>query len=264
MNKIQEKLKCNKGSSLILVLMLFFVCIMVSSVVVATATVGASRSAYRTEQQRAYLSMSSAAELVAEDMKNLLQNSFYEKIRVIEYGCNDVTLDESEAFLNVDTEITIGDVTVTYVGIPMHYDETSHYEVNGITGGLLGGVMATACHEIFLGDSSYEEEFYIYPHPEGVDERFSKVHCNFVMDAGYNITIVFSAEGTSQTLIMEFEATRIDDNGSPFKNETDFTCAHNIIYDDNKTVRSRYYPGKETIYETEIRWGSPSVTRGAE
>lgn len=263
MNKIQAKLNSNKGSSLILVLMLFLVCIMVSSVVVATATVGASRSAYRTEQQRAYLSMSSAAELVAEDMKNLLQNSFSERIRVIEYGCNDVTLDESERFLEEDVTVTIDEVTVTYVGTPLHLDETSHYEVSGISGGLLGSVLSTACHEIFLGNSSYEEEFSIYPHPEGVDERFTKVHCKFVMDAGYNITIIFSAEGTSQTLTMEFEA-RKENNGEPEKSETDFTCAHNIIYDDNKTVRSRNYPGKETIYKTEIKWGSPSVKRGAE
>ena len=243
---------------LILVLMLFLVCIMVSSVVVATATVGASRGAYRTEQQRAYLSMSSAAELVAEDMNTLLQYSFSERIRVIEYGCNDVTLDTGEFFLEEEKKVMVGGVTVTYVATPLHVDETSHYEVSGISGGLLGGVLATACHEIFMGNSSYEEEFSIYPHPEGSDERFTKVYCKFVMDADYNIAIIFSAEGTGQTLTLECKATR----GTLEENRREFECAHNIIYDDNVTVRSRYYPGEEITYETGIIWDSPKVKRG--
>ena len=258
MNKIHMKLNSNKGSSLILVLGLFLICIMVSSVVVATATVGASRSAYRQQQQRAYLSLSSAVELVANDMDTVLRNNFSEKIRVLEYGCNDATLDEGEAFLEENKTVIIDEEEITYQGIKLHADVTSHNEISGTTSGLLGAVVLTACQEIYSGDYSYEEDFWIYP--QNSDERFTRVYCKFAMAADYSITLTFSAEDSSQTVTMEYVAS--EENKAP--EEEVFYCTHNIIYDDNVTVRSRQYPGKEIYYATEIKWGSPTVKRGAE
>lgn len=263
--KIHTKLSSNKGASLLLVLGLFLVCIMVSSVVVATASVGASRSAYRTQQQQAYLSLSSAVELVAEDMGTVLQNTYSEKIRVIDYGCNDVTLAEGESFLEANKTITIEGAAepVTYIGTPLHEDILSHREISGTSyyGGLLYAVLDTACQKVYADGTNYEEEFWIYP--QNSDERFPKVQCKFVMDPSYNIFIAFAVEGSDQTMTMEFDALINDNGGSLFVSETPFSCPHNIIYDDNVTVKRRDYPGKETVYEIKISWDTtPLMKRG--
>lgn len=65
---IYKKLNSNKGASILLALMLFFVCFMVASVILSSSTANIDKIRQRDENQKEYLSVSSAA--------NLLRNIF--------------------------------------------------------------------------------------------------------------------------------------------------------------------------------------------
>ena len=71
MNCIRKKLKNNSGASVLLALGLFIICTMISSVVIAAAAGGSSRNVKRVEQQKEYLSISSAAQAVMAEMQKL-------------------------------------------------------------------------------------------------------------------------------------------------------------------------------------------------
>lgn len=66
--KIYKKINSNKGASILLALMLFFVCFMVASVILSSATANIDKIRQRDENQKEYLSVGSAA--------NLLRNIF--------------------------------------------------------------------------------------------------------------------------------------------------------------------------------------------
>ncbi|KAF5077308.1 hypothetical protein DSECCO2_152100 [anaerobic digester metagenome] len=62
--KILTKLNSNKGASILLALMLFFVCFMVASVILSSATANIDKMQDRDTSQKEYLSVSSAAKLL--------------------------------------------------------------------------------------------------------------------------------------------------------------------------------------------------------
>lgn len=86
MNCIRKKLKNNSGASVLLALGLFIICTMISSVVIAAAAGGSSRNVKRVEQQKEYLSISSAAQAVMAEMQKL--EKYVGKETTLEYACN--------------------------------------------------------------------------------------------------------------------------------------------------------------------------------
>lgn len=103
MKRLRRKLHSSRGSSMILALALMLVCVMISSIILAAAASGSSRNAYRDEQQKAYLAISSATDLIMKDLESMqaLQNpttlvdeplifvGHYERKH---YGCLDCTI----------------------------------------------------------------------------------------------------------------------------------------------------------------------------
>ena len=66
MKVINKKLNNKKGASILLALMLFFVCFMVASVILSSATANADKIRGREDIQKEYLSVSSAANLLRD------------------------------------------------------------------------------------------------------------------------------------------------------------------------------------------------------
>lgn len=87
-NRIRKKLQSNSGASVMIALGLFLICIMISSVVVTAAASGSSRNRKdRIEQQREYLSISSAAQTVMDEINKLTQ--YVGRETDSDYACND-------------------------------------------------------------------------------------------------------------------------------------------------------------------------------
>jgi len=86
-NRIRKKLQSNSGASVMIALGLFLICIMISSVVVTAAASGSSRNVNRVEQQREYLSISSAAQTVMDELTKLTR--YVGRETDTDYACND-------------------------------------------------------------------------------------------------------------------------------------------------------------------------------
>lgn len=66
MKRISEKLRSQGGASILLALMLFLVCFMVSSVIISSATASVDKMRERETNQEEYLAISSAADVLQE------------------------------------------------------------------------------------------------------------------------------------------------------------------------------------------------------
>lgn len=73
-----NKLKSNRGATMILALALFLICVMVSSIILVVAASSSGRVSQQVEEQQAYLAVSSAADIVATELnrcnKYILEN----------------------------------------------------------------------------------------------------------------------------------------------------------------------------------------------
>lgn len=63
-----NKLKSNRGATMILALALFLICVMVSSIILVVAASSSGRVSQQVKEQQAYLSVSSAADIVATEL----------------------------------------------------------------------------------------------------------------------------------------------------------------------------------------------------
>lgn len=68
--QVKKKLQNQRGASIIITMVLFLLCVMVSSVIIAAAASGSSRNVERTERERAYLSVTSAANVLVDEFEN--------------------------------------------------------------------------------------------------------------------------------------------------------------------------------------------------
>ena len=83
MIRVKQKLNSSRGASILLALVLFLLCAMVSAVVVGSAMTNMQKVKNRREQQQVYYSVSSAARLLHDAME---QVSFVGSESVQTYG----------------------------------------------------------------------------------------------------------------------------------------------------------------------------------
>jgi len=80
MNRIQCKLRSERGASITFALLIFLVCAMVSVAVVVAGTAAAGRMSQRAETDQRYYAVSSAAELLCHDFKGMTVELGYTKV----------------------------------------------------------------------------------------------------------------------------------------------------------------------------------------
>lgn len=79
MNRINGKLRSEKGASITFALLIFLVCSVVSIAVVVAGTAAAGRMSQRAETDRRYYAVSSAVELLCKEFKGKTTTAEYEK-----------------------------------------------------------------------------------------------------------------------------------------------------------------------------------------
>lgn len=261
--RIKNKLKENKGASLILVLLLFLMCVMVSSAVVATATAGAGRNANRRQQQQRYLSILSATRLMAKEMES--SGKFSGTVTLRDFGCNitgdlqfepelehpEEEIDESDPDNKPCTDVTL--------------NSTGNREVKADElGGALAGLLETACTAIYLQTTEfYTTTFTI----ESEDSRLPNVTCAFSMDEWYNITMYLSVGSEAYAATLKFAGNATE--GEPDVEE--FHCKHDIIFTE-VTEDGEWKPnqhesdvekrGEKTEITTEVVWETAELQKG--
>lgn len=95
MIRVKQKLNSSRGASILLALVLFLLCAMVSAVVVGSAMTNMQKVKNRREQQQVYYSVSSAARLLHDAME---QVSFVGSESVQTYGCTNVVVGGTDQF----------------------------------------------------------------------------------------------------------------------------------------------------------------------
>ena len=271
-NKLNKKLRSNTGSSLILVLMLFFMCVMVSSVVVAVAGSGAGRIAKRETQQQGYLSVLSAVELAIEEMKDCGKVVGIDT--TIDFGCNDLgrkyyspayieetRTDASQEGATEGYGYHTGDVTANRAAA----NAVDIWQVDGENlEGIFAGLLGKACIAVYdNGEETYTNQFTI----ESGDGRLTKVYCDFTMYSDYTITMTFTGENTNYTMTVIFPCTPVTTEG-----QTPYTCKHVVMgkKEVNGAVNEfaepieREFEGVEKTVNTQITWGTPTIIKGVE
>lgn len=155
MQKIRRKLHSNSGASMIMALLLLLVGIVTSAVIISAAMNAALSIKEEKGQEQAYLTVSSAAELIRDELEN--GNSNYKKIQT------DVTTTNwwGQSSTKSTTEEKVGDgVLGTVIQAAVKYldsypKETFHKNYT-VSSGNLEDVSA----ELFIKKSTEEEEKY--------------------------------------------------------------------------------------------------------
>lgn len=280
--RIKEKLKNHSGASMIFALALMLVCVVVSSVILAAATSGASRNFSRTKQQSDYLAISSAAEFLQESLKD----PGYLK------GETMIDIHQCNVYRQFGEQtVTIG--SNTYVGYPISWNVTGGYiekllliseehpfceskkELQIIEksfSGPFASLMECAAVQVFETDTIYKETFYLTVETEtGEEERIPEVRCDFTMNQAYNVYIDIYVESDSSDYAMQLFVPA-EKKESSFGETNDSICTHPILLiSTNEAGQVVVDPDAAQDFlkvndcpTIEVTWGTPTLEKGVE
>ena len=281
--QIKNKLNSKRGASMILALTLFLICVMVSSIILAAASSGLSRNAQRVEQQKGYLAISSASDLIVEEMKVL--GTFVGKQVSGRYCCKDCTVAGYIVYngevingYRLDADYTNnpledgysphqlddGHLLIPHEHDPDPYRSVEEDEERTSLSGALGKLFHRACSQVFISGEEYEEEFTIGLSEE--DSRLPDVTVVFSMDKDYNATFVLKAGNNDYAIKIVSVA---NENISNITETTLTTDVHTIYYKQFDEGTGSYYAVKDewsiplevTSVSTDISWGEPRVEK---
>lgn len=272
---VKTKLHSNRGASMILVLALFFTCVMVSSVIVFGASGGASRSGERTTSQRGYLAVSSAAELITKEMR--LANEYVGKNTIRRYGCEQCNIPvsmiyfgENIAGYRLDGDYIPDPLDDGHMILAVNHPDLGEDRLtdgeNTKWQGSLGEMVMRAAEHVFLMNTAYGETLTLELSVS--DERLPAVEVNFTMDEEYNMTFVLSTADNDYGLTVKVsgrvqngETQDMDMTGDIhtlyFKNYNSMTGA----FEDTKK-EDFAIPVETTTITTRVTWDIPKVEKG--
>lgn len=275
---------------MILALALFLVCVTVSSIIIAVASSGMGRNAQRVEQQQSFLAISSAADLLVEDLS--MDKIFVGSEVVKEYGCiNDCVQsadlgyrikDEHgvENYVSVsgkrlDAKYIWDSMDEAHLLVPIAHDDTG--VVKGLDdsntkfeGKLLREMLKRASEHVFTKEEAYKETIVISLPTQ--KELLPDVICEMVMDEKYNITIQLTTESTEYSVIISLNASIPDvDSVETYDSVSDIHTIYYKEYQMNEATGGGTFKDVEgqtaievTTIEsiTTVKWGVPIVKKG--
>lgn len=267
--RVLQKLRSQQGASILLALAVVLVCTMVASIVLVAAAANAGKGLSSQEQTRAFYAVSSAAQLLADDMeRNAPAGQVSTTVK--RYLCQD----EHPSYVHADAGVVSEQELILTVG-----DATP-----------LAQIIDEALHAIDPNDetSSFERDFTI----EAPDLDAVNVHLS--MDYAYNISMQLSAAPAGDSFGYAITMTIPSVQGEP-KTETSLSDEKDYHLDgwewdeggseyswleENKSPvnpstgnrepeSNEYGHAVEQAYEVEITttttqfaWGSASYSKG--
>lgn len=273
---MRRKLKQQTGASLILALMLFLICVMVASSILVAAASGSSRNITRTQKQQAYLAVSSAAELLMDELSNV--GSFVGRAEKNQYACSQYAKDgckEHYTYVGLGTAVVgykfedctkgveatiLPELCVSDTEFSQRFmDDSSSVQ------GLLQPVLEEAALKIFAEAEvlEYTTEFTVTIE----DERLPEVKCCLTMKSNYDVSIVVTTAESDYSVTIYLDGREEAD--STILTEP-LSCTHVVYY--KVQVGDRYVPQKDENYvftsgtkyveRTTISWEAPELVKG--
>lgn len=270
MHQIYKKVKSEKGASMILALALVLICVTVASIIVMAASSGASRGLTRTQQQRGYLTVSSAAQLVAEELEDV--GTMIANQQWYQYECDDY--DEyinnveyggvfRNGYLVTDFEVS-GALNPIITDLPHNTSVVTVVDGDSVNG-LFADVLTTATQHIYTTGSSYSEEITI--EPVIADERLGAAICTFIMDTGYNVKVQITTADSDYTATVTMDKDNSAGSGETVVLETS-THTHTVYYlklqgDAYVAAQMEVSRDGQLVSKTQsITWKAPTVRKG--
>lgn len=277
-----KKLKSNRGATMVLVLTLFLVCVMVSSVLLAAASSGASRNDKRAKQQNGYLAVSSATDLVLEELKTL--GVFVGENIEMHYGCEDCTVDgyidyggamiqgkrlEAEyAGDKYNTSYEANPLDDGHLMLPVTHDIHTKTIVDAgktTLDGVFAEMFKRACTQVFTTDADYTE--IVKLSLAVADERLPEVTCLFKMSKEYNVEFTLSTDSSAYAITITALGIIKE---ADVKETVDESDKHTIYYKKFNDEKGNYetvmvsdwvIPIDVKTTTTEVSWDEPKVEK---
>lgn len=279
---LSQKMKSNCGASMMLALALFLVCVMVSSVILAASSSGASRNAKRIEQQKGYLAVSSASDLLMTELKQI---GSYAGLNITgRYGCKDCNVNGYIEYngnlvhgVRLDAEYTTNPVDKDYVSNPLDdghllipiehkpYVFATSDESQSTLDGMFGDLFQRACNQVFITGMDYEEKITIGLSEK--DSRMPDVICRFVMDEEYKASFLLTTEISEYSVLISMHAQMQEIKLPDTVDETD---VHTIYYKKFDPVSGTYttvvdewtIPIEVNTVQKRVSWNVPIIEKG--
>ena len=217
---MKKKLKSNRGASIMLALALFLICVMVSSVILFATASGNSRNAKREAQQKGYLAVSSAANLIVEELK-LSDNQYVGQVVNKKYGCENCLIPVEMVFngvvrsgMRLDAEYLNNPLDEGHLMIPIIHDDREGMRETVVGNpavdeagaktelkGAFAEMLKRAAEDIYKNQkTSHTEEIRFQL--QDTSEPLPEAICKFTMDENYNVSFQVTTENSNYAILI--------------------------------------------------------------
>lgn len=258
MTRAKRKLNSSRGASILLALVLFLLCAMVSAVVVGSAMTNMQKVKNRQEQQQVYYSVSSAARLIHDAMS---QVTFTGTESMQTYGCAG--------------EVTSGTTGVTFVNNDQHPSAEYYpitFDMDDTSKDLpLAKILQDGAQKVYQSsitlDSSQRVPFTSWSTSFIIeDDTNPAVKVMVTIDRNYNLTFKLSPQDEKWEDDYQMTVLCAGNSVDPQKVEEKTSCTHKVKHYDyesgQEVTKDVTYDGILTTITTTINWVPGRILKG--
>jgi len=257
MTMLRDRVHDERGATYIMALIFFLVCAMVAAVIIMAASVNAEHADQQARREQAYLTLSSAAQMLSDDLVEQ-QPRCTSTVVTRSYGCT---------YTHSDAGVTSSKTAITDA------------QGAALSDTALMTMFQKGVAQVSAGGGAYSRTFTVST------AGLSDVEGTFTMGTTYDIAIVLTSSSTdyAYTMTLSSKATA----GTPTTSSTVATGAdshadgdwvwylgygvlHQFFPDTYPVGDTRYgyyetnhYDITDTTTATTVSWGAPTITRGS-
>ncbi len=227
-NKIMNKLRSNKGASITFGLLLFLVCAILCSVIIAAASANAGRLTKLADSEQKYFAVMSAAELLKDEFKKYPKVSIVEVKRTVTETVCTSSSQGTPTQKSLVNEVYLVPLTPTKTAdqITEAADFTPANKVDD-SSLVIDSIQKDAARRYYLSTVSSGLPFSRNLHVTPSLDTALTVDAAETIDTEGNITIILTnASGDTQTMVLMFGADRLITNRSETVSEASEPDSH--------------------------------------
>lgn len=246
MNAVRKKLKSKSGISLAIALVFFLLCAMVGMVVMSDASTSAGSTAWERQLYRETLALTSASELLRQDIQDMTFTGAYIKTETVTTTVTPAVAPDGEPSTTVTT-------SETYKLKAPELEGSRFFEVEETAGKYSDTLGLTQIYIMKNGDKL--ESGFSVTLPEAVDIKFDAVEDQHIPEVTGSIQ---AEEDYSLFVELQCGENRLTMSFPPqVASSTEIVGPNTISLGENTTVRTT-----ETTYSTILTWGQPRIKEG--
>lgn len=249
MQALRKKLRSSKGTSILFALMLFLVCATVAAIILGSASTNLQKSKERKAQLQTYASVSSAARLLRDAVKDL---SYIGVEHQETYGCTGMGLTLSDP----DEHDTI-------------YSFDQFERANDNTD-FLSELLLEGAQKVYMSQLQYAVDkripFTGWSETFTIDDGLCPVSVIVSIDSDYALTFLLSPADENRKEDYHMTVICKSSVSDPTQTFEDLTCTHTWTHWTEDGIQvdepDTSFTGQKTFYTTTIAWETGSIFKG--